>query len=84
MQSNQIVEIGDVVAVTISRETLNAVGLKAGDEVSISEHSLAMRSTAEVVREREIKASAKKIFERHHTAFERLAPSARRQRKSGF
>ena len=79
MQDTQVITVEESGAAFLPINVLEAIGVKAGDkiEVSISEHSIVVRSVAEAEREREIKASAKKIFERHHTAFERLAEGAR-------
>ena len=76
---NQIITVEDSGSVFLSPETLNLIGIKAGDkvEISLADRSLVVRSLDEAEREREIRASAKKIFARHHSVFERLAEGAR-------
>ena len=75
---NQIITVEDSGSVFLSPETLNLIGIKAGDkiEISVADHSLVVRSLEEAEREREIRASAKKIFARHRSVFERLAEGA--------
>ena len=73
--SRTITKIDDAASVSLPREAIDALGVKAGEEldVEIVGRALVVRSVEEAARSRDFIAAFESILQRRRSAYEQLA-----------
>jgi len=70
-----IVPHGDSAAVVLSKEVLEAIGMRIGDvlEATLSERQLILRRVEDAVRHKVVEEITRDVLERRRDAYQRLA-----------
>ncbi|MGH9897923.1 MAG: AbrB/MazE/SpoVT family DNA-binding domain-containing protein [Pyrinomonadaceae bacterium] len=78
MSRERIRAIEDSAAVLLPKETLDALGVKVGDELnlSIDNGALILRPLEDTQRVEKLEGAIKSVFERRKSVFEELAKGA--------